>query len=351
MSDRPAAPPRGALRFVATGYRLQTRVNEALSDRARRRGWTIAALGYPGYAAQGQARVRGRLLLAPAGTDPNARADIPGWRRLLTLEQPHGEIDVSLGGTRVRARADEAGLIDLTIPAELPSGPTQALLHVEGRPPVPAPVHVASPEATRGVVCDIDDTVWITGIRHPLRAAWRTFVGNGSTRRPVEGMAALLSRLVEDSPNAPVIYLSNGPWNLAGPITDFLDRQGFPAGAILLTDWGISPRALFRSGKAHKRGSLEQLAAELPAVDWVLIGDDGEHDPEIYRDFARAHPQQVAAIALRTVAPIGNLSPETEETIGAIPVFRAGDGTALAEKLVRSGMLPGHRAEETTSPE
>ena len=238
------------MRFVATAYRVQTRVNAVLSDRARRRGWTTAALGYPGYAAQGRARVRGRLLLAPAGTDPDARADVPGWRRLLTLEQPSGEIDVSLGTTRVRARADEAGLIDLTVPVDLPPGRIEAFLHVEGRPPVPAPVHVASPDATRGIVCDIDDTVWITGIRHPLRAAWRTFAGNGSTRRPVAGMASLLSRLVEDSPNAPVIYLSNGPWNLAGPITDFLDRHGFPPGALLLTDWGISPRALFRSGTA-----------------------------------------------------------------------------------------------------
>ena len=139
MSDRPASPPRPSPRFIATAYRVQTRVNEALSDRARRRGWTSAALGYPGYAAQGRARVRGRLLLAPAGTDPNSRADVPGWRRLLTLEQPHGEIDVSLGNTQVRARADEAGLIDLTIPVELPAGQIPALLHAEGRPPVPAP--------------------------------------------------------------------------------------------------------------------------------------------------------------------------------------------------------------------
>ena len=41
----------------------------------RRRSWTTAALGYPSYAARGRARVRGRLLLAPAGTDPNARLD------------------------------------------------------------------------------------------------------------------------------------------------------------------------------------------------------------------------------------------------------------------------------------
>jgi phosphatidate phosphatase APP1 len=339
VTDQPAAPASWSARLVPVAYRMKTRVNQTLSDRARGRGWTVTALGYPGYAAQDRARVRGRLLLAPAGTDPNARRDIPGWRRLLTLEQPHGEIDVSLGGARVRARADEAGLIDVIIPVQLPPGPAAALLHVEGRPPVPAPVHVASPDATRGVVCDIDDTVWITGIRHPLRAAWRTFIGNGSTRRPVAGMAALLNRLVDAAPHAPVVYLSNGPWNLAGPITHFLERHDFPSGAILLTDWGISPRAWFRSGRAHKRGSLDRLAEELPGVRWFLIGDDGEHDPEIYRDFAHVHPEQVAAIALRTVAPIGTAGPPTEERVGRIPVVRAGDGRALAEQLDGMGAL------------
>jgi phosphatidate phosphatase APP1 len=341
VSDRLVVPARWSSRAIAAAYRVQTRVNRRLSDRARARGWTTAALGYPGYAAQGRARVRGRLLLAPLGSDPNTRRDLPGWRRLLTLEQPDGEIDVVLGDVRVRAPADEAGLIDLTVPVELPPGRATALLQPEGRPPVPAPVHVASPDTSRGVVCDIDDTVWITGIRHPLRAAWRTFAGNGSTRRPVAGMAALLTRLVEGSPPAPVVYLSNGPWNLAGPITAFLERNGFPAGALLLTDWGVSPRAWFRSGRAHKRGSLERLAADLPGVRWVLVGDDGEHDPEIYRDFALSHPGAVSAIALRTVAPIGTAARETEERVGPVPVVRAGDGRALAERLDRVGALSG----------
>ncbi|MGR6964503.1 App1 family protein [Geodermatophilus sp. URMC 61] len=336
MSDAPASR---SLRAVAAAYRVKTHLDEVLSARARRRGWTTAALGYPGYAAQGRARVRGRLLLAPPGTDPSARLDIPGWRRLLTLEQPHGEVDVTLGEVRVRARADEAGLVDLVVPVELPAGRTAALLHPEGRPPVPAPLHVAASDATRGVVCDIDDTVWITGIRHPLRAAWRTFAGNGSTRRPVAGMAALLTRLTAAGAHAPVVYVSNGPWNLAGPITAFLDRHGFPAGALLLTDWGISPRAWFRSGRAHKRGALERLATDLPRVRWVLVGDDGEHDPEIYRDFARSHPEHVAAIALRTVAPIGTTPPETESRVGTVPVVRAGDGRALADLLHRAGVL------------
>jgi phosphatidate phosphatase APP1 len=335
-----SAPESPSGRLVAALHAAKLRANRVLSDRARDRGWTTTAIGYPGYAAGGRARVRGRLLLAPAGTAPDARRDLPGWRRLLTLEQPLGEIDVELAGTRVRARADEAGLLDLTLPAVLPPGRADALLHVGGRPPVTAPVHVAAPDAGRGIVCDIDDTVWITGIRHPWRAAWRTFAGNSATRRPVAGMAGLLTRVAREHPDSPVVYLSNGPWNLAGAITAFLERNGFPAGALLLTDWGISRGAWFRSGRAHKRGSLERVAADLPDVRWFLVGDDGEHDPEIYRDFAAAHPGRVVAIALRTTAPVGSTTPpETEERVGDVPVVRAGDGRTLTGQLERAGVL------------
>jgi phosphatidate phosphatase APP1 len=140
-----------------------------------------------------------------------------------------------------------------------------------------------------------------------------------------------------------VVYLSNGPWNLAGPLTAFLERHHFPAGALLLTDWGISAGGWFRSGRAHKRGALERLAADLPGVQWLLVGDDGEADPEVYADFARAHPGRVLAIALRTTAPAGTEAPQTEERVGsgpdAVPVVRAGDGRALADRLAALGVL------------
>ncbi|OMQ15647.1 hypothetical protein A7K94_0208025 [Modestobacter sp. VKM Ac-2676] len=187
-------------------------------------------------------------------------------------------------------------------------------------------MHVAGPEEQRGVVCDVDDTVWITGLRHPLRAAWRTLARSSSGRTMVPGMAGLLTRLVADHPNAPVVYLSNGPWNLAGPVARFLHRNRFPAGALLMTDWGITPRGWFRDGRAHKRGALERLAADLPGTRWVLVGDDGEHDPQLYHEFADRHPDRVEAIALRQVQPTGDDG--TAEGPGGVPVSapRTGPG-------------------------
>lgn len=212
------------------------------------------------------------------------------------------DVVVDLSGSQRTVRSDEGGLVDALLDVRVPAGRVSARLSVGGRYGT-ATVHVAPDDAHVGVVCDVDDTVWVTNLHHPLRAAWRTIARSSSGRRPVPGMTNLLRALRERYPDAPVVYLSNGPWNLAGPVTRFLERRGFPAGPLLMTDWGITPRAWFRDGRAHKRSSLERLVEDFPQVQWVLVGDDGEHDPDLYSEFAVRHPDQVAAIALRQVKP------------------------------------------------
>lgn len=69
----------------------------------------------------------------------------------------------------------------------------------------------------------------------------------------------------------------------------------------------------------------------------MLVGDDGEHDPELYRDVALEHPSSVAAIVLRTLAPPEEAAPEVDERVGEVPVVRGSDGVVLAERLARLG--------------
>lgn len=316
----------------ALAYRAETGLRRRLSRLAERRGWTPAVLPYPGYGGQGRLRVLGRVLLAPASTDPAARRGLPGWQRLLTLELPEVEVVVAVAGQQVTARSDEAGLVDVTVDATPAQGRVEATLTAGARSTT-AVVHVAADSAQTGIVCDIDDTVWVTGLNHPLRAGWRTLTRASGGRQAVPGMSSLLSGLTAQNAGGPLVYLSNGPWNLAGPVTRFLERTGFPAGALLMTDWGITPRAWFRDGKAHKRSSLERLAEDFPSVRWVLIGDDGEHDPELYAAFARQHPDRVAAIALRQVATTADATKPAADDSGGGPLVRASGGDELLELL------------------
>ena len=313
--------------------RADDAVRTTLSRLARRRGWTPAVLAHPGYGSGGQVRVLGRVLLAPPGAHPEERRAVPGWQRFLTLESPHSEVEVEVAGQRHRVRSDADGLVDVTLdlPAWLADqGQLTVVLHA-GTRSTSAPVHLASPDAARGVVCDIDDTVLVTGIATPLRAAWRTFVQPMQTRQAVPGMVALLRELTSGAPHVPVVYLSNGPWNLAGPLAAFLERSGFPPGALLLTDWGPSPTRWFRDGRAHKRAALLRLADDLPGVCWTLVGDTGEHDPQLYREFVTAAPGRVRAVLLRDgAAPAGAAR---VQRIGAVPLVYGRDGETLAAAL------------------
>lgn len=320
---------------VTLAYRTETAVRDGLARWATGRGWTTAVIPYSGYAGPHHARVLGRVVLAPAAVDPGARRGVPGWRRLLTLERPRVEVRVELDGVTSTVTSDEAGIVDARLPltGAVPAGPGTAWLRVGDRDPVGAPVHVAPATPVRGVVCDIDDTVWVTGVAHPLRAAWRTLRGTSTTRRSVPGMARLLQAGVEGQPPV-VVYLSNGPWNLVGPVSRFLERHGFPAGAVLMTDWGITPRRWFRDGRRHKASSLARLAEDLPEVTWVLVGDDGEHDPDLYREFARSHPGRVAAIALRQVLPHRpTAAADAAVSPDGPPVLRGADGDVLLPLL------------------
>ena len=319
------APNRVSKAAVTVAYRTETGIRDWLARLAASRGWTPAVIPYSGYASARHARVLGRVVLAPASVDPAARRGISGWRRLLTLESPGTEVSIDLGGTTTTVTSDSAGIIDARLPLDSPlePGTIQALLHLNGRTEVPANVHVMSAEPVRGVVCDIDDTVWVTGISHPARAAWRTLRGSSSTRKKVPGMARLLQTAVEGQDHPGVVYLSNGPWNFAGPVSRFLERHDFPAGAVLMTDWGITPHRWFRDGQQHKSSSLVRLMEDLPHVTWVLVGDDGEHDPTLYSDLAKTHPDRVAAIALRQVRPTAPAGADQEAgPIHGVPILR-----------------------------
>jgi phosphatidate phosphatase APP1 len=210
---------------------------------------------------------------------------------------------VEAGGHHTETHADRGGYFDVVVKAELAPGWRTVRLIVDGSEPVEAPVRIVDPAARFAIVSDVDDTVMVTALPRPLLAGWNTFVLDEHARMAVPGMAVLYERLVNAHPGAPVFYLSTGAWNVAPTLTRFLSRHLYPAGPLLLTDWGPTPERWFRSGQDHKRASLARLAHEFPDVNWLLIGDDGQHDQEIYAEFVAAHPHQVAAVAIRRLSP------------------------------------------------
>jgi phosphatidate phosphatase APP1 len=310
--------------------RVEDAVHEFLEPRLRQRGWRDTIIPYTGYGAPSWVRVMARLLLRRPERRPEGVHAVRGWRSFATLPVAHEVVVVDVGDRRHEARTDRGGYIDVVVEASFEPGWRSVRLHREGAVPVAAPVRVLAPDMRLGVVSDIDDTVMVTALPRPLLAAWNTFVLAEHARSPVPGMAVLYERLVTAHPDAPVFYLSTGAWNVAPTLTRFLSRNLYPPGPLLLTDWGPTTDRWFRSGQAHKRATLERLAAEFPDVRWLLIGDDGQHDQEIYGDFAASHPDNVAAVAIR------QLSPTQSVLAGGLPALV--DGSASTERHGRPWM-------------
>jgi phosphatidate phosphatase APP1 len=293
--------------------RIEDAVHEVIERRLRQRGWQPVLTAYTGYGAPGWCRVMARVVLTRVSATPKRREKVRGWRSFTNSPVNHAAVTIQIGDQVHETHSDRSGYVDARVSGDLKPGWTTVRLSTEGAEPVEAPVRVVDPGVRFGVISDIDDTVMVTALPRPLLAAWNTFVLDEHARNAVPGMAVLYERLVTANPGLPVFYLSTGAWNVAPTLTRFLSRHLYPAGPLLLTDWGPTTDRWFRSGQEHKRSTLRRLAAEFPDIRWLLIGDDGQHDQEIYSEFATAHPDNVAAVAIR------RLSPAQAVLAGAIP--------------------------------
>ncbi|OIQ93189.1 hypothetical protein GALL_248950 [mine drainage metagenome] len=300
---------RGSPATRSSRPHLAARVEDALYRRLawwlRRRGWTLRIEPFTCYGGAGWVRVLARTVLEPPGPD-HARsrsAPLRGWRRFAIAQVSGVEIDVNVAGQRRRVVADRGGYVDSVVLSDLPSGWHTIRLSGSRASEIAARVLVVDRLARAGIVSDIDDTVMVTNVPRPLLAGWNALVRNENARQPVPGMAVLYDRLTREAPTAPVIYLSTGAWNSEPALVRFLHRHGYPRGPLLLTDWGPTQTGWFRSGRDHKRAELRRLVHDFPDIDWLLIGDDGQHDPQLYHELALEHPTHVRAIAIRRLTP------------------------------------------------
>ncbi|KXN98612.1 hypothetical protein LS48_11065 [Aequorivita aquimaris] len=166
---------------------------------------------------------------------------------------------------------------------------------------------IPSEEAKFGVVSDIDDTILHTGLTSFFKWAVikNTFFKRAEKRIPLEGAAGFYHQLHDGKSGSdcnPVFYVSHSPWNLYRYLEVFLQKNNFPKGPILLRDF-INPfgKKPPRGEKPQKQKEILNIMKTYPKLPFILIGDSGEHDPDIYIEIAEAHPERILALYLRNV--------------------------------------------------
>lgn len=297
------------------------KLRTVISRRPRTRA--VMIVPYLGYGTAHRLRLRGRVLEAfnigpPTPEDSKWGNFINMLRRFMSSEIPDARLRATAAQQTFDLVADEEGYFELNAQLNdpLPTGIRQqdVSLHFVGAPRYTTPpeqtatatgqVLIAAPDAQFGIISDIDDTVLKSDVINTLKLLRNTFLKNAHTRLPFNGVAAFYRALqagTRDTQN-PIFYVSAGPWNIYDVLMDFFHIRGIPTGPLFLRDVGLSRQYISRQHKmAHKHDAIQQLLDDHADLPFILIGDSGEHDAEIYLDIAQHNPGRVAAIYIRDV--------------------------------------------------
>lgn len=172
---------------------------------------------------------------------------------------------------------------------------------------VESEVMVVNSKAQFGVVSDIDDTIIVSYATQKLMKLKLLLFNNAHTRMPFEGVSAFYSALQQGSNNDslnPIFYLSNSEWNLYDLLHEFIEFHRIPKGPLLLREMKIrllNPLKIREVNKNHKQQVLYQLFSTLTELKFILIGDSGQHDPEVYAQIVKQFPGRVLAIYIRDI--------------------------------------------------
>lgn len=159
--------------------------------------------------------------------------------------------------------------------------------------------HLIPPQGI-SVISDIDDTIKITNVTDKSAMMKNTFT---KTFEPVPGMAALYQRWEQES-DARFHFVSATPFQLYSELENFRKKCNFPMATYHLKTIRPKGKSVFRliaDPFKYKTTMLMSILDRFPKRQFVLVGDSGEKDPEVYGHIARLYPEQIRKIYIRKV--------------------------------------------------
>jgi phosphatidate phosphatase APP1 len=319
---------------------------------------------YRGHGTAQRLYIHGRVLqsvqIAPAAkADSTWRNLLNTWKRLESDPLPGARVLARFGDAEQEIIADDEGFFGCWLPVSgvLPVGPEWHPVELELLGPLrpqdanvraTALALVPDPAAAYAVISDLDDTVIQSHVTNFLRAARTLLLDNARTRLPFPGVAAFYQALHAGAGTAsnPIYYVSSSPWNLYSLLTEFLDLQGIPIGPLMLRDWDLERRMIGSNRhRSHKGEIIREIVALHPTLPFILIGDSGQQDPEIYAEIVEEFPDRILAVYIRNIlrdpgriAAVMTLAEKVRAARSSLVL--ADDTLAAARHAVEHGWIP-----------
>jgi phosphatidate phosphatase APP1 len=153
------------------------------------------------------------------------------------------------------------------------------------------------------VISDIDDTLLHSFIYRKIKKFSTLMFTRMEKRKVVTHMQDLM-RNFTDAGAAPV-YLSNSEQNLYPMIFRFLFHNKFPRGPLFLKQlrslWDVVTNVKFPLKNTHKINTIEDLMKMFPEKKFILMGDNTQHDLQIYLSVAEKFATNIRYIIIRKV--------------------------------------------------
>ena len=222
-------------------------------------------------------------------------------------------VDIRLGNIEHRVRTDSRGFFTCELPnpfAEPGWHPYE--LYWKRNDKRFSSEFYFSDEHETGVISDIDDTLLVSHSTRLMRKMILMLFKNAHTRKPIPFLVHFFHHLQqlndEDHPKD-YFYVSNTEWNLYDFLVDFFAINELPKGVFFLQNLKKGFRDFVKKNRknhGHKISTIEFLLQFYPQKNYILVGDNGQKDMDIYHRIVARYPERIKGVMIRKLAYIKN---------------------------------------------
>jgi phosphatidate phosphatase APP1 len=313
------------LRKIARVLRIiAVKIDRSRYQVKKRLGWlrTPIILPYRGFGNKHEIYLKGRVLEDNGLAKPAKRNSIwhnivAMYKRYVSNEIPNVRVRAAFEGQEQMVTTNEIGFFEVRF--QLPDAiqsrkdwvevelelidkvvPRQKQVRAGG------PVMLAQEKHQFGVISDVDDTILVSNATNFYKKMRLMVLKNARTRLPFEGVSAFYSALQKGQDGYsfnPLFYVSSSSWNLYDLLVDFFENQGIPRGPFLLRGSRLDTFTFISSiHVGHKMEKIRQILQTFHDLPFILIGDSGQKDAEIYSQVIREFPGRILTVYIRDVS-------------------------------------------------
>lgn len=311
--------------FIKLAKRVRNPFKKLKLEIKQQLGWlgVPLILPYRGFGNENIVYFRGSVLEDKGLCTPEVKDTI--WENMIAMvkrfvsdEIPGVKLRATFMGESKEVETDEKGFFEVTFVPKKNLDPKNAWqpVHLELLEEVipnqedvraTGQVMLLTHRSEFGVISDVDDTILISKATNALKKIRLMLFKNAHSRLPFEGVAAFYKALqkgILDSYN-PIFYVSSSEWNLYDLLVDFCRVRGIPKGPFLLQTLEEDWYKFWKSGggnHGHKVDKIRHILTTYHDLNFILIGDSGQKDAEIYSKIVHEFPDRILAIYIRDVS-------------------------------------------------